>query len=105
MQAGLLNEIIEIQIPMSTINEFGSTKITYSKWITTRANVRQNGQNRSIQENEVFYDVAKTFIIRSYIDIQESHRIVYQGKPYRIVSIDYDRHNNCKTIVADLINE
>lgn len=105
MRAGLLNEIIELWKPFVSKNEVGASTTTYKKDEVLRANVRHNNMNRSVQENEVFYDTTKTFIIRRYVSIDETYRIKYQGQTYRVISIEDDRQQNQKIIIADRVNE
>lgn len=105
MQAGLLNKIIEVYQPVTTINEVGSSTITWECIITTRANVRNVGMNRGQQINEIFYPTTKEFTIRSYHSIDEFYRIKYDNKFYKIISVDNRREYNDIVILADLINE
>ena len=60
---------------------------------------------REIQNNEIFYDYSKTFIVRMYVDVLDTDRIKYDDKYYRVISIEPDLHLQQKTILAELVNE
>ena len=47
--------------------------------------------NRTIQNNEIFYDYSKVFTVRTYVDILDSDRIKYGNRFYRVVSIEPDK--------------
>lgn len=105
MQAGLLNRIIEIYKPITTTNEVGAKSI---KWVyirQTRAHVRQLGQNRGQEINEIVYPTTKEIIIRAYHNIDEFYRIKYDGKMYKIISIDNRHDFNDIVLLCDVIND
>ena len=60
---------------------------------------------REIQNNEIFYDYSKTFVVRMYVDMLDTDRIKYGDKYYRVISIEPDLHLQQKTILAELVNE
>lgn len=105
-RSGLLNEIINIYSPTSTVNEFGEKVQTYSLSYRTRAKVDHNSGLRDNQNNEVFYTYQKTFTVRSYVPINEFDQVDYNGKRYRILTIeDRTKDYNDKQIITELINE
>lgn len=104
-RAGLLNEVIKILEPTSTINEFGEKVQTYNVKYTTRARVEHNNGTRSNENNEIFYSYQKTFTVRSYVPVTEFDLVEYNSKRYRIITID-DRikvHDD-KLLITELIN-
>lgn len=105
MRAGLLSEIIERWRPFTTKNAVGASTTDWRLEDVLRANVRHNNMNRGVQENEVFYDMTKTFIVRRYVEIEETDRIKFQGVFYRIISIEDSREFNQKTIICERVNE
>lgn len=105
MQAGLLNELIEIYKPSIDTNEYGEQVQAYTKSYETRSQVIYNNGNKSITNNEVFYDYQKTFKVRRYVEVCENYQIKYKGKFYRILSIEDIRQYNHKVITTELINE
>ena len=104
-RAGLLNEVIKILSPTSTVNEFGEKIQSYSVTYTTRARVDHNSGTRSNENNEIFYSYQKTFTVRSYVPVTEFDLVEYNSKRYRIITID-DRikvHDD-KLLITELIN-
>ena len=105
MQAGLLNELIEIYKPSIETNEFGEQVQVYNKVKDTRAQVIYDSGNRNTSDNEVIYNYQKTFKVRRYIELMENYQIKYKNKMFRILSIEDIRQYNHKVITAELINE
>lgn len=105
MQAGLLNELVEIYKPSIESNEFGEQVQVYIKRVDTRAQVIYDSGNRGVSNNEVIYNYQKTFKFRRYIELMENYQLKYKGKMYRILSIEDIRQYNHKVVRAELINE
>lgn len=105
MQAGLLNRIIEIYKPETITNSVGATTVNWNFVRQTRAKVRNLSMNRSQEINEIFYPTTREFIVRSYVEIDDFYRIKYDGKFYKIMSIDRRRESNDIVVLCDLINE
>lgn len=106
MRAGLLNEMIEIFRPTSEVNEYGEKIQTYGLIYSTRARVEHNGGNRTNTNNEIFHDYQKAFTVRNYVPIQETDLIEYNGKRYRVLTIEDRKHDfNDKVVITELINE
>lgn len=105
-RAGLLNEVINIYSPTSTVNEYGEKIQTYTLSYTTRARVVHTSGNRSNENNEIFYSYQKSFTVRSYVPVTEYDQIEYCNKRYRILTIDNRiKVQNDKVIITELINE
>lgn len=105
MQAGQLNEIINIYAPIHTKNEYGEVVEEWKKRTSTKANITYSGGNRNIQNGELFLGYTKIFKIYRYVDINESMIIEWQNKRYRITSIEDVKQWNEKIITAEIINE
>lgn len=105
MQAGKLNELIEIYKPSISQNEYGEQVQVYNKVKDTRAQVIYDSGNRNTSNNEVIYNYQKTFKVRRYIELMENYQIKYKNKMFRILSIEDIRQYNHKVITAELINE
>lgn len=105
-RAGLLQEVIDIYSPTSTPNEYGELVQTYTKTYTTRTRVNNYSGTRENENNEIFYSYDKRFTVRSYVPVTEFDQVEYNGKRYRIITID-DRvkTRDEKIIVTQLINE
>lgn len=105
MQAGQLNEIIEIWKHCFTTNEYGEQADDWQFAKETKAKVSHDSGSKTIENNEVFYSYAKTFTIRYYHNVAEVDRIKYQDKFYRIMSIEKIRQYNQIDLTCELINE
>ena len=105
MRAGAYENIITILKHSVTQSVSGEQQESWTGNKTTRANVVQTGGNRTDQNNEVFYEYMKTFIVHKYVNVDEFDRIQFKNHQYRILSIDEDRHLNQKTIMTELVNE
>ena len=105
-RAGLLNEVIQILSPSTTINEFGETVQTYKVTYVTRARVEHNNGTRTNENNEIFYSYQKTFTVRSYVPVNEFDLVEYNNKKYRIITIeDRIKAYNDKLLITELIND
>ena len=106
IRAGLLTELIIIKSPTSVVNEYGEKVQTYSVKYCTRARVSNNGGTRTTENDEIFYSYTKTFTVRSYVPVDERDIIKYDGKNYRIITIENrTRDNNDKLLITELIND
>ena len=105
MRAGLLTRPITILAPETTINEFGEQVQEYKLKYKTRARVLHDSGSRDIMNGEIFYPYRKSFDVRSYVPVNEFDIIEFEGKRYRIITIDNRiEHTNDKVIVTELIN-
>lgn len=105
MRAGLLNEIVTILAP-KIINTNGlGEEWEYIEKLKTRAYVEHSTGNRSIENTEIVINYNKTFKVRSYVEVSEMDRILWNKKQYRIISIEPNRQYQELTILAELIND
>lgn len=105
MQSGSLKEKISFYRKEVKTSEYGDTKISYEKYKDTSAQVEYNTGSREVINSEITYPVTRTFHVRFYHEIEESMRILYQGKYYQITSIEPIRSRNEKIILADLVDD
>lgn len=105
MQAGQLTEPIEIHRKMQTKSDFGSVQTSYVLRTATKAQVINQGGSRLEENNQIFYDYRKTFVIRYYIDVQDDDHILYEGVWYRILNINPERKFNSKSIQCERVQE
>lgn len=103
MRAGLLTKPITFRRATITKNEYGQEVTYWENYIITRGNVKYNTGNRTIENQEILNTYTVIFTVRSYHKIDESMRVLYNGKQYRILSINEDRQSI--TIIGELINE
>ena len=105
MNAGRLNETLEIWKPTITRDEYGNQKTTFAFAFSTRCDHIYKSGNREIDNDEVVYIYSKTFVVRIYHNIDEFDHIKYNGKFYRILEIERDKDRQMMTIEAVLIDE
>ena len=105
MIAGRLNEVIKIYKPQETINEYGEREMEYVYLYATRAKVEYNSGNRVNENNELVFVYNKNFQVRSYVPLLETYQIEWQGKRYRILTLEHRREYNDIVVNTELINE
>ena len=105
MIAGRLNEPIKIFHPTVKYNEFGEANEEYKEVYTTRAKVDHNSGARTVESNEIVFDYTKTFNVRSYVPLMETYQIEWQGKKYRILTVEHRREYNDIVVNTEQINE
>ena len=106
MQAGILNQKVDFYRLIVDKDDFGHESYTYEKTFSTKACITYNNGNRLIENQEIFFDNTLTFKVRSYCPVQDTDRIKYRDKYYRILSVnnEYNKHNQ-KIIIAELVNQ
>lgn len=109
MKSGKLNNIVIIESPTTMINEYGEDETiqTYSEKLKTRCDVVNDSGTRVNDNGEIFYPYNKTFVFWDYMDdkIDERDRIIFKGKPYRIITKDLIKENKTLFVKTELINE
>lgn len=105
MDSGRLQELITIQRPTITKDEFGANKTVWNDIINTRSDVQYDSGNRVTENNEIVFNYSKVFTVRYYHKVDEKDRIVWNGKRYRILSIEPNKSHQKLTIRTELINE
>lgn len=108
MKSGKLNNFIIIEELRTITNEYGEEESSiYTEKIRCRADVRNDSGNRENDNGEIFYAYTKTFILYDYMDkyINEFDRIIYKGKPYRIITKDLVREDKILYVKTELMNE
>lgn len=103
--AGRLNELIEIWFLDVQTTEYGDTHEEYKFASNARAYVDHAGGSLSVENLELFNNYQKNFTVRIHTDVHDTDRIKYNGKFYRIITIDIDRPKQIKIIQTELINE
>ena len=105
MRAGILKEKFDVYVNKETTTEFGNKQSNWEKLYSVRCAVKNNGGGRTIENNEIVYPYVKEFIVRHYVVIDERMQIKFNGKNYRVISIEPNKYYNDKIIVAEQINE
>ena len=105
MRSGLLTEQIKILRPEITRNAFGEQEEEYKDHYTTKARVLHNSGRRSVENGEILHSYEKTLEVWKYVDVVETDFIEFDGKQYRILSIEDDKTQQKKIITIELIND
>lgn len=104
MNAALLKDPIDIYELNTTKTEYGTIQTNYVLKYHTRAYVRFNSENMTVSEGEIFFPVNRTFIVRSYVPVVETDQIEFEGKRYKILSINKNKYYNDTEIQTVLLN-
>ena len=99
MESGLLKDKILFQRQTVTTDEYGHEITTYTDAFETRADVVWNNGNRIVSNEEIFYENTVSFIVRYYSPVEDTMRIKYQDKLYRIISINPDKEIYYRKII------
>ena len=105
MQAGLLRDIVQFQESQTQRDKLGGISEEWKDVFTKRAEVRFASGSRKLVNGEIFNPLAITCKIRYCKDVHEKMRFLYEGRKYKISSINRDRVQQCTVIQAELINE
>lgn len=105
MEAGKLKEYIVFKQRNITQNEYNEQSVEYITYKETRAQVIYKQGNKVIENDEIVQVYNPTFIVRNYLQINETMLIEYKDVRYRILSIIEDRQKQTKTIYTEKVNE
>ena len=105
ISSGRLSEVIEIWHQDVYTSEYGDSDIRFQFSSNARAMVDHAGGSLSVENLELFNNYQKNFTVRIHTDVRDTDRIKYNGKFYRIITIDIDRPKQIKIIQTELINE
>ena len=103
--AGLFNEKVEIYDFDKTKSATGVIKSTMRLIYTTRAKVGHIGGSRTVINEEILTSETKNFVLRIYVPITDTSWIKYDGKYYRVTSIDKDKSMQQQVVITELVNE
>lgn len=105
MEAGKLKDRIKILQRNIIINEYNEQGIEYVTYRDTRAQVIYKQGNKVIENDEIVQVYNPTFIVRNYIQVNETMLIEFKNNKYRILSIIEDTQKQNKTIYTEKVNE
>jgi len=105
MNSALLKHPIEIQALQTTKTQYGTIQTSYVNKYETRAHIIFNSENQVVSEGEIFYPINRTFVVRSYVPVTETDRIIYDNKKWKILSINKNDYFGNIEIVTTLVNE
>lgn len=103
--AGLFNEPIEVYKFFTQKNDYGE-EVTYrEKVFSTRAKVGHISGSRTVINNEIQTPYVKNFVCRIYVPVFDDSFIKYEGKFYRVISIDTNKDLQQKVVIGEIVNE
>ena len=105
MQSGLLTEKITFLKLVKVKTNTGSEDNTYVKEHKCRAKVSYTGGDRVNENGDIFYSHNVIFEIRQGLDFNELYRIEWEGRQYRILCIEKNKHNQSIKITTELVND
>lgn len=105
MRAGLLKNVVTVLKPTIIKNEYGEEETTYVTKFTTKARLQHEISSRDIENTEVVFNYTEIFTFRIYQNIEETDRILYRGKYYRIFRMLEEPEHMSITVYCELINE
>lgn len=106
MRAGNLSSIICIETPKVETDDFGANRIQWVQFVSkSRARVSYSSGSRVNENNEITFAYEVIFTIRHYHKVNERMRILWEGRKYRILSIERNKALQQITIKTELINE
>lgn len=104
MKSSDLEEKIDIYSRTVTRVGGGAGDETFAYKLSTRARVNYASGNRTLDNDEIFYDVNRTFIVRRYVPVVDTDEIRWNGQRWQILSIDKNREYNDIIIQTSLVN-
>lgn len=104
MNSCILKDPIDIYELVTTKTEYGTIQTSYNLKYHTRAYVRFNSENLTVSEGEVYFPINRTFIVRAYVPVVETDQIEYEGKRYKILSINKNKYFNDTEINTVTVN-
>lgn len=105
MNAALLKHPIEIYALVTTKTAYGTINTEYKIKYNTKAHIQFGSEQQVVSEGEIFYPVTRTFIVRAYVPVTETDRIKWEGKWWKILSINQNIYYNDIEIITTLVNE
>lgn len=102
---GDMRHVIIVKSLTSTVDEYGSAAESYATLMTLRAAVKFLSGSKLIDNKEIFSSQTLQFSTHYRSTITPTCRIEYEGKNYRILSIDVIGFHDGLTINTELINE
>lgn len=104
MNAALLKDPIDIYELVTTKTEYGTIQTSYGLKYHTRAYVQFNSERQVVSEGEILYPINRTFVVRRYVPVIETDLVEWEGKRWKITSINKNKYYNDIEIQTTLLN-
>lgn len=105
MNSALLKDKITIYKLVTYKTPYGTIESHYMIKCAERAHVIFNSESQVVSEGEIWYPVNRTFIVRAYVPVIETDLIEFEGKRYKILSINKNKYYNDIEIITTLKND
>lgn len=105
MNSALLKDPIDILELQTTKTAYGTITTDYALKYHTRAYVQFNSESQVVSEGEIIYPINRTFIVRAYVTVIETDIIEWEGKRWKIISINKNKYYNDIEIITTLKND
>ena len=102
---GLRHHVIEIQKPVTVKDDYGAMVDTWVTHITTRADIDFKRGERVLDIHEKTSSYSVDFRIRRYHEVDETMRVLFNGRKYRINFIPPIVDRQMQVLSTTLINE
>lgn len=102
--SGKLTERVAIMQPVKMRGEYGEDVVNYEQVAVVWANVVFNRGAEAITAGELYLGKMVTITMRNNKAINERCRLVWDGKEYRIESMNRKKLDGSVTIVAEYID-
>jgi SPP1 family predicted phage head-tail adaptor len=104
LTSGKLTERVTIMQPVKVRGEYGEDVVTYEKEAEVWANVVFNRGAEAITAGEMYLGKMVTITMRNNKTITERCRLMWDGKEYRIESMNRKKIEGSVTIVAEYVD-
>jgi len=105
MKAGAYQYQIELYHRKTTTNEYGEEVESYDLVRKTRAAINFRSKSRDLGLMEERMPGTYEMIVRSYVEVDDTSRVKWQGKTYRVIEWHEDLQYRDKVITVEEVNE
>lgn len=105
MNAGNLKFRVCIYHEIQTENKYGEYQKELVLIRQTRADVKYKSGDRITENNEIQLQDIIEFIVRKYVEIDDTTIIIFKGKKYRTKSYHFDIDYQNIIVETEIVNE
>lgn len=105
MKAGAYQYQIELYHRQTQVNEYGEDVETYVLVRKTRAAINFRAKSRELGLAEERMPGSYEMIVRSYVEVDDTSQVKWQGKMYRVIEWHEDLEYRDKVMTVEEINE
>ena len=105
MDSALLRHKLDILTLTTTKTKYGTISTSYEPKYSTHCHVIFDSESQVVSEGEILYPINRTFVVRAYVPVTEKDRLIFEGKKYKILSINKNEYYGNIEIKTTLVNE